>query len=242
MNYNLIDTHFHLDFYRNHNEIYNTINRKKQITLCMTNSPGIYISCRNLYKETKYVKFALGFHPLNNSLTKYDFEHFLKLAKESHYIGEVGLDLKSSNAMKIENQIYYFDKIVELCSKENKILSVHVKGAEKELIEILTKYKPLRCIIHWYNGPIKYLNKLIELGCYFSVNSNMITNKQKINKVCLIPRNKLLIESDGPFTKVNNKKYYPGSLIDVYTAVEIDRNEKNLKEKVFNNFETILAG
>ena len=70
----------------------------------------------------------------------------------------------------------------------------------------------------------------------------MITNKQKINKVCLIPRNKLLIESDGPFTKVNNKKYYPGSLIDVYTAVEIARNEKNLKEKVFNNFETILAG
>ncbi len=27
--YNLIDTHFHLDFYKNHNEIYNYFNNKK---------------------------------------------------------------------------------------------------------------------------------------------------------------------------------------------------------------------
>ena len=56
----LIDTHFHLDYYKEHQKIYDGINERKQYTLCMTNSPGVYISCKRIYPETKYLKFALG--------------------------------------------------------------------------------------------------------------------------------------------------------------------------------------
>ena len=44
----LIDTHFHLDMYKDYNEIYKIIVGKKQYTLCMTNSPGVFLSCKNL--------------------------------------------------------------------------------------------------------------------------------------------------------------------------------------------------
>ena len=69
----LIDVHFHLDFYKNHKAVYNRINQLEQYTLCMTNSSGVYLSCKNLYPETKYLKFALGFHPLEASLKDKDF-------------------------------------------------------------------------------------------------------------------------------------------------------------------------
>ena len=44
----LIDTHFHLDYYKEHQKIYDGINERKQYTLCMTNSPGVYISCKRI--------------------------------------------------------------------------------------------------------------------------------------------------------------------------------------------------
>ena len=49
----LIDTHFHLDYYRNHAQLYKTINNLEQYTLCMTNSPGVFVSCKKIYRETK---------------------------------------------------------------------------------------------------------------------------------------------------------------------------------------------
>lgn len=241
MTTSLIDTHFHLDFYRNHNEIYKIINENKQYTLCMTNSPGVFLSCKNLYPETKYLKFALGFHPLDNSLKDKDFNDFIRMAKNVSYIGEVGLDFKSNKSLEVEKQLYYFEKIVELCAKENKLLSVHIKGAEKELIEIISKYKPLKCIVHWYSGSTKYLRDLIKLGCYFSVNSNMTLNTQALQRVKLIPDERILIESDGPFSKVGGKKYNPKLLVDIYTSISIARNDKDLVKQVYNNFKTILT-
>ena len=74
----LIDTHFHLDYYKEHQKIYDGINERKQYTLCMTNSPGVYISCKRIYPETKYLKFALGFHPQDVSLKDADFYDFYK--------------------------------------------------------------------------------------------------------------------------------------------------------------------
>ena len=37
----LIDTHFHLDMYRNYEEVFHYLEKEKQYTLCMTNSPGV---------------------------------------------------------------------------------------------------------------------------------------------------------------------------------------------------------
>ena len=48
---NLIDTHFHLDHYRNYFEIAKTITELEQYTICVTNSPGIFLSCKNLIPE-----------------------------------------------------------------------------------------------------------------------------------------------------------------------------------------------
>ncbi|MFR8428069.1 MAG: TatD family hydrolase [Roseburia inulinivorans] len=88
----LIDTHFHLDYYKEHQKIYDGINERKQYTLCMTNSPGVYISCKRIYPETKYLKFALGFHPQDVSLKDADFHDFMQLVNTTNYVGEIGLD------------------------------------------------------------------------------------------------------------------------------------------------------
>ena len=76
----LIDTHFHLDYYKNHEYWYNQINKLQQYTLCVTNS------------ETKYVKFALGYNPQQSLKVDFSKSTFLHELSTTQYVGEVGLD------------------------------------------------------------------------------------------------------------------------------------------------------
>ena len=228
----LIDTHFHLDYYKEHQKIYDGINERKQYTLCMTNSPGVYISCKRIYPETKYLKFALGFHPQDVSLKDADFYDFMQLVNTTNYVGEVGLDFSRQSYISRNKQSMYFEQIVRVCAEKDKLMSVHLRRAEEEAISILKKYCPRRCIIHWFNGNGEQLQQLVDIGCYFSLNSNMVTNEKNKEKLYLIPKTRVLIESDGPFTKIDGK---------IYELVARYYNEPDIIKMVYANFRDILS-
>lgn len=234
----LIDTHFHLDMYKNHADIFSYLNEKHIYTLSMTNSPGVYLGCNQLYGRGKYVKFAMGFHPLNSELRDSDFHDFLRLLPKVDYIGEIGLDFSGKKGLPKDKQVSYFDRIMEKCSEMNKLMSVHIRNAEDIAIYVVEKYAPLKCIIHWYTGNSKQLERLIQCGCYFSINGNMaITSADLLNQ---IPKNKILIESDGPYSKVDGKKYRPELLLREYDIIARTLNEPDLVSIVYSNFRDIL--
>jgi TatD DNase family protein len=237
---NLIDTHFHLDYYKNHQQVYAGINERKQYTLCMTNSPGVYISCKRMYPETQYLKFALGFHPQETSLTENDLKNFMYLIDGTNYVGEIGLDFSRANSVDHNKQYDYFNKIVKACAEKNKLMSVHLRKSEEAAISILKKCCPNKCIIHWFNGSAGQLQQLIDLGCYFSINSNMISNDKNREKLHLIPKTKILIESDGPFTKIEGRKYIFNDLSKIYELVARYYNDPDLIKLVHSNFRDIL--
>lgn len=207
----------------------------QQYTLCMTNSPEIYEECQKLYFNTKYLKFALGFNPQTNN-SEESFRLFVNKFKSAEYIGEVGLDFSKKILNSNKKQVYFFDEIVKMCSDSNKILSVHSRLAEEKVIEIIEKYKPRKCIIHWFSGNKEQLRKLIDLGCYFSINTSMLNDK-----IFLIPKDRILMESDGPFTKVNGKKYQPQLLKEQYKIISNYLRINNLDDLMYNNFFSILT-
>ena len=233
----LIDTHFHLDMYKNYKDIYKMIVSEKQYTLCMTNSPGVYRSCKNIFGDDKYVKFALGFHPLNSDLKGKDLKEFMKMLSWTDYVGEIGLDFTKRTGIEKEQQIKWFEKIVEICSIENKVMSIHIRGAEEFALKIIDQYCPRRCILHWYTGNAKFLKEFINLGCYFSVNSSML---KKMDILRVIPKDKLLIESDGPYSKVNGKRFLPTLLLEEYELIAESLNEPDLIRVIFDNFKKLL--
>lgn len=235
----LIDTHFHLDMYKDYMEKYRYIVDKEQYTLCMTNSPGVFLSCKNMFQNNKYVKFALGLHPMNSKLKESDLRDFFHLLSDTQYVGEIGLDFSKKAFVRHETQIYFFDRIVEACTARNKLMSIHIRGAEKEAFDILEKYHPTRCILHWYTGNQELQKKFLNIGCYFSLNANMIQQNTEI--ISNIPKNRILIESDGPYSKVNGKKYSPELLGSEYEIIAKALNKPDLIEIVWNNFTRILT-
>ena len=235
----LIDTHFHLDHYRNYLEIAKSITAMAHYTICVTNSPGVFLSCKNMIPETKYLKFAIGFHPMESGLGNNDLRDFLFLLDKTNYIGEIGLDFSKSAHMPREEQLRFFETIIEKCSSENKLMTVHIRSAEQQAVEILRKYSPKKCIIHWFTGNEKQMDEFLELGCFLSINTNMVVSRSR-SKYLRIPMNRLLVESDGPYSKVSGKKYVPDLLQQSYDQISDFYGMPDLAAVVFSNFRAIL--
>lgn len=234
----LSDVHFHLDGYKNHQNIYNQINSLKQYTLCVTNSPTIFRACKEAYPETQYVRFALGFHPLlrNNTFSAIEFE---QLAKKTRYIGEVGLDFSKASSDACEKQKNHFCEICDILVNKNKIISVHSLRAETAVYEILAKrHGDNKIILHWFCGDILTMKKFADLGCYFSLNIGQLRNH--IDLVKAIPVERMLIESDAPNGSYLIEKYTPQKLIKVY---EMFSNVLgfDITAQIHENMKTILS-
>ena len=235
----LIDTHFHLDHYKNYLEIADTVNSLQQYTISVTNSPGVFLSCNNIFAESKYLKFAIGFHPQEAQLKHADLDDFMKLVNRTEFVGEIGLDYTNKAFMNPEFQKECFEEIIRCCTLNNKIMSIHIRKAEKDAINILKKYKPKKAIIHWYTGNEDHLKQLLDLNCFFSINSNMVSGKNA-DKYCVIPKNRILVESDGPYTKVHGKRYSPEILLEAYSMIAEFYNDRDLIMHVYENFRELL--
>lgn len=236
----LIDMHFHLDFYPNHSQIYDGINKLCQHTLCVTNQPEIFEACMDMYSVTKYVQFGLGFNPQCVNDVSFNKSAFLRNLKRTKYVGEVGLDFSPKFSLNKEKQIEIFDFICE--NSIDKIMSVHCKKAEEVLYEILSHRNSSKVVLHWYSGDEFWIEKFLDLGTYFSINANMINTDRGRKIIGKIPIEKLLIESDGPFTKIDGRKYTYDKLGNVYmllgNLLKMDSEKTN--EQLSQNFRNLV--
>lgn len=237
---NLIDTHFHLDYYRNHKKLYEDINNLNQYTLCVTNLPEVFESCIELYKETKYLKFAVGYNPQMIKEAPFNKMSFLRCINKTKYIGEIGLDFSNQYIKYKKEQLEIFDYICSIVANQNKILSIHSRKAEKEVLMILKKNKVRNVIMHWYTGPSEMVSEFINEGYYFSINPSMMNSVAGLKVISQIPLNRILIESDGPIGKVNGKRIEPTSIVRLYELLNQVLGIKNASKIVFENFKVLL--
>ena len=236
----LIDTHFHLDRYRNHSSLYDLMNKNRQYTLCVTCSPGVFLSCKKLYPETKYIKFALGVHPKEITDPEKSIHEFNSCLNQAKYIGEIGLDYSDSSASR-DAQLYVFRHIVKRQAEKNMLATIHVKKAEEDLITVLSEYPSPKRIIHWFSGNNVQMKNLLSQGCYFSVNASMVQSEVGQKRIAMIPKDRILIESDGPYSKVFGKRYTPENLTDLYSIVGQALRIDELEKMVYHNFFKILS-
>lgn len=238
------DTHMHFDLYEERDKILNYAEANKSYTIVVTNLPDLYERYLHINDDRKYVQCALGFHPelafqYQNQLKKFD-----QLLKTTRYVGEIGLDftIKDLSNQKVQEQI--FSHIVNECDKSgNKILTIHSRRAEKRVLEILADLSSCIVILHWYSGPIKLMDEAIKRGYYFSVNHQMIQSKNGKKTVDNIPLDRVLIESDAPFTKGLQDKYSIDFMNDIYRYLCDTKgiSEKELSAILKNNFKMILT-
>lgn len=94
------------------------------------------------------------------------------------------------------------------------------------------RFKP---ILHWFTGTKEELHYAIERGFFFSVNGVMMTSKKFKSFLTSIPKERLLLETDSPFTHF--KDTHSDELSRVALALEEEKEGINL----MNNFRYLLS-
>ena len=198
----IIDTHCHFDMMPNPEQYLKQQEVKKNISIGMTNLPSHFLLGYEHVRQYKFSRLALGFHPLYASENKNELRLFSQCLDKTSYIGEIGLDFSNEGLKTKDDQVFVLEKVLQLLSKKNKIVSVHSRRAEKVLFEMLITYGIKNVIFHWYSGPLSLIPKIVEHGYYFSVNEKMTKTNSGIEIIKRIPRNLILTETDAPFNKV----------------------------------------
>ena len=236
------DTHFHLDLYKNIDEIVDEIENRKIYTIAVTNLPVLYGKLEKRIRS-KYIRIALGFHPELVSEYNQYISQMWDLIGDTKYIGEVGLDLKKKTKKDCQKQIEFFEKLIALChTLGDKIISVHTRGSEKEVFSIIGNKFNGRVILHWYSGSLQLLEKAINNGFYFSINISMLKSSKGKNIISRIPNDKILLESDAPFIKIDKKTYQPSDLEKIIAELAIVKNmsSSEVDGLLTHNFKRLL--
>ena len=242
----IIDTHCHIDMYPNPIQVLNECEKRGVTVISMTSLPSHFELGYNHFIDKKKVRQALGFHPL--IIKNYDATEILKFEKlinKTSYIGEIGLDFSREGINTKDFQILIFTKILSIIKNNysRKILSLHSRGAEKEVLNYLIENKIKYAIFHWYSGNIGVIENILKAGYYFSINTSMIKSKKGIDIISRIPLDRILIESDGPYIDNKGKPIYPYDLIEVYNYLS-KKNNITLDETISlikNNFFGLLS-
>ena len=188
----IIDTHCHIDML-NSPELYLAEKEKDgDFTIGMTNLPSHFIKGLPHFKKLKKSRLALGFHPQLVREHQSEIDDWKKLMSMTSYIGEVGLDFSCNYINLKDKQLESFDYICQCLNKENKIVSVHSRRAERDVLTILKKYNVKNVIFHWYSGPLGLIDEIVEEGYYFSINEAMTLSEKGKRIINKIPLNRLL--------------------------------------------------
>lgn len=238
------DTHLHLDLFAAPKEIIKAIESQKCYSIAVTNLPQVFLNTKKLCGDSKYVRPALGYHPELAHKFNNQFEQFYELLDETRYVGEIGLDNLRKTADDLNSQKLIFEKIIRACAeKNNKIMTIHSRRAEKQVLSIIGNDFPGKIILHWYSGSIRDLEKAVSYGFYFSINFAMTQSKNGINIIKNIPTDRLLLESDSPFIGVNRESLIPFDFNS--TIIEIAKIKNltlhDLNNNLYLNFKNLIS-
>lgn len=238
---NYVDFHVHIDYYENYKEVYEYYNTNKIYALFVTNFPEVYRKSKETFADSQYVKIALGYHPEMVEIKPFNKKEFDRQLDKTKYLGEVGLDFSKRFNKYREDQIKVFRYICKKANEGNKIMSIHSRNAEKDIVAILNEYKVKYAVFHWYTGSISLLKNIIASGYYLSLNPSMLKSKRGKEIISNTPLERILIETDGPYGKINNRHIIPGDIPTVYRDFEQFLGVENLREIVFNNLKELLS-
>ena len=198
--YMLIDAHSHLNKYEEELEsALKQINEHRIFTISTSMDLPSYQRNLEIADRCNLVLPTFGIHPWNASEYVDRLEGLRWAINQSPMIGEIGLDHHFvTDAAQYPTQTKVLEFFLTTASQQGKIVNLHTKGAEKEVLDLLRRYNIQRAIIHWYAGPLDILQAMIEQGLYFTVGVEVFYSSHIQNIAQALPSERLLTETDNP--------------------------------------------
>ncbi len=202
----LVDYHVHLDLFQDHENMLGQCVHNKLEIFTMTTTPLAWERNKALAKRRRGIRVGLGLHPQLVAQRAAEIELFENLVPTTNYIGEVGLDAGPRFYKSLDLQREVFLQILKAAHRSGpKIFSIHsIRSAGKVLDCIEAEIRDpsaFGIVLHWFTGSKSEAQRAVEMGCFFSINPMMLRSETARKTLQSLPKDRLLTETDGPFTE-----------------------------------------
>ncbi len=196
----LIDAHAHLDKYgADLDQALQEIRTHRVFTIAVAMDVPSYERGLEIGDGCDLVLPTFGIHPRRAPEYADRLSKLSPFIEQSPAIGEIGLDfhwVKESSQYPAQRKVLEY--FLAAAREQNKMVNLHTKGAEKEILNLLERYDIQRAIVHWYSGPMDILRALVQFGAYFTVGVEVSCSNTIQAIAREIPDHLLLTETDNP--------------------------------------------
>lgn len=177
------------------------------IQCILTGSEGRENELVSEFVKTHDAYGTAGIHPHSADEAKAeDVERIREILLENPRIlavGETGLDYDRMYSKK-ENQIFYFQRLIELAEELDKPLFLHERDAEEDFISCFKGHEAIckRSVVHCYTGNKETLQTLLDMGFYIGI-TGWICDERRADDlrdaVSILPLDRVMLETDAPY-------------------------------------------
>lgn len=207
------DFHCHVDLYPDPVAMIAACEKNQIVTFAVTTTPKAWPQNRKWTAQSAYVHAAVGLHPGVVSDRYLELPLLEEYVKRSRLVGEIGLDGSPQHRRSWDNQVTVFVRALTVAQcLGRRVVSIHSRRAANEVVKCLAEHVTqdrVLPILHWFSGSLSAARRAAELGCYFSVNPRMLEHDAGIALVRSLPEDRLLTETDGPFTSLGERRSEP---------------------------------
>lgn len=207
----MIDFHCHLDLYKDPRAIVARCVELSLYVLSVTTVPSAFEGTSALAGEAGRIRTALGLHPELAAMRRGELPLFETLLPRTCYVGEVGLNGSRDHRSSLDQQTGILGDILGMCARAGgRVITFHSRGATGKILDVLTAHTTAgRFVLHWYLGSGRQVARATEMGCWYSVGPTMLTSMRGRATAALMPHDRVLPESDGPFGLLNSQPVCP---------------------------------
>lgn len=211
----MFDSHCHLDAHEYDGDRSEVLARARAAGVCGILVPGYepdeWRTLASFCAQDPLLRYGLGLHPwyvqaLSESALSRALAELPRLVHESRCValGECGLDAihaKRGGASLVLQQRVLASQLTLARSAKLPVV-LHCVGAHALLLALLEAEGPLPRggVLHSYSGSAELVPRYAKLGLSFSF-AGIVTRpeaKRPRRALCAVPRDRLLVESDGP--------------------------------------------
>lgn len=242
-----VDFHCHVDLYKDHSDLIAECDRERVATLAVTTTPKAWPRNRELAAKSAHVRIALGLHPQLVAERENELPIFERYLSDARYVGEIGLDAGPRFYRSFRAQERVFERILRACAEQGgKILTVHSVRAVGKVLNHIESSLPQdrgRVVMHWFTGTSAEARRAVALGCYFSINGEMLRSPKHRQLVGSLPLDRLLTETDGPFVERDGQPLRPRDVGHTVAELAEARNvsAKAMEDAVLQNLRRLVS-
>lgn len=224
----MIDVHCHLEHESFKTKIEEVIEGckigLKAVITCATHLKDFDYTLNLCKRYSGFVFCSIGLHPeyieeIDEKVLR-AFIDFVEKNKENVVsIGEIGLDYFWVKDEKLrEKQKEYFESLVDFAKRVEKPVTIHIREAYEDAIKILEKKDYQRVHLHMFGGD-KFLDKILSNEWRISVGPILLRSKTHKKIVKKTPIERIMLETDAPWMKLEGKPSLPTDVIVVAKKV-----------------------